>query len=174
MGKAARLLVTTMATAFFAFAVHHSRAEALERSVAKAEKIVVLKGARKLLLMRDGEVVRTYRVALGRSPEGPKTRQGDGRTPEGSYVLDWRNPKSRFHRSIHISYPNPADRERARRLGVPPGGDIMIHGLPKGAEAVGADHAKWDWTEGCIAVSNAEMNEIWNSVADGTPIEIRP
>ncbi len=174
MGKRVGLLASTMAAAFLGFAILLPEAEALERGAAKAEKVIVLKGARKLLLMRDGEVMKTYRVALGRSPEGPKLRRGDGRTPEGNYVLDWRNPGSRFHRSIHISYPNPADLERARKFGVPPGGDIMIHGLPKGAEAVGADHVKWDWTEGCIAVSNPEMNEIWDSVADGTPIEIRP
>lgn len=140
----------------------------------KADKIVVLKGARRLLLLRQGAVVRAYRVALGRNPNGAKVREGDGRTPEGRYVLDWRNPRSRFYRSIHISYPNPADRARARRLGVAPGGDIMIHGFPRRLEAPGAQHGRWDWTNGCIAVTNAEMDEIWHAVADGTPIEILP
>ena len=118
--------------------------------------------------------MRSYRVALGWDPVGPKQFQGDGRTPEGQYELDWRNPESKFYRAIHISYPAPADLARARSQGLPPGGNIMIHGLPNDLEIIGADHAKWDWTEGCIAVTNAEMDEIWSYVDDGTPIEIRP
>ena len=106
--------------------------------------------------------------------QGVAHHQGDGRTPEGSYRLDWRNPDSRYHRSIHISYPAPEDRARARRLGVSPGGDIMIHGLPNGRGWIGAAHAGYDWTDGCIAVTNAEMDEIWALVDNGTPIEIRP
>ncbi len=140
----------------------------------KANKVIVLKSERRLLLLRGETILRSYRVALGRNPRGGKTRQGDGRTPEGRYLLDWRNPKSRFYRSIHISYPNAADRERARARGVAPGGDIMIHGLPNGLEAIGPAHANSDWTEGCIAVTNAEMDEIWAAVDDGTAIEIRP
>lgn len=141
---------------------------------AKADQVVVLKGERRLLLMRAGEVLRSYRVALGFNPLGQKQYQGDGRTPEGRYVLDWRNPESEFYRSIHVSYPSAADLARARARGVPPGGNIMIHGLPNGLGEIGSDHVKWDWTEGCIAVTNAEMDEIWAFVDDGTPIEIRP
>lgn len=141
---------------------------------AKADRVLVLKGERELQLLAGTRVLRSYRVALGSSPEGPKRRQGDGRTPEGHFVLDWRNPDSSFHRSINISYPGPADRARASALGIDPGGDIMIHGLPNGRGWIGADHASLDWTEGCIAVTNDEMDEIWAMVDDGTPIEIRP
>jgi len=140
----------------------------------KADRVVVLKSQRVLLILRGDAVVGTFRVALGPNPVGPKIRAGDGRTPEGHYILDWRNPKSRFYRAIHISYPEPKDIEQARRLKVSPGGDVMIHGLPKGAEDIGADQANWDWTEGCIAVSDAEMDEIWGHVEDGTPIDILP
>jgi len=140
----------------------------------KADRVIVLKGARRLMLLRGTSVLRTYRIALGRTPHGAKVAEGDGRTPEGRYVLDWRNPRSRFYRSIHVSYPNDADRARARRLGLSPGSDIMIHGLPKRLDAIGAEHTRWDWTEGCVAVSNAEIDEIWTLVADGTVIDIRP
>ena len=140
----------------------------------KANKVILLKSERRLLLLRGDTVLGSYRVALGRDPRGEKTRQGDGRTPEGRYLLDWRNPNSRFYRSIHVSYPNAADRERARARGVAPGGDIMIHGLPNGLEAIGSAHSNWDWTEGCIAVTNREMDEIWAAVDDGTAIEMRP
>lgn len=142
--------------------------------VVKADKVVVHKAARRLLLLRNGEVVKSYRIALGQNPAGPKQRQGDGRTPEGRYSLDWRNPESRFYRSIHVSYPSARDISRARQRGLPPGGNIMIHGLPEGLEVIGATHAKWDWTDGCIAVTNAEMDEIWSRVEDGTPIQILP
>lgn len=143
-------------------------------AIAKADKVLVLKGERRLLLLHHGKVLRSYRVALGRNPEGHKLREGDGRTPEGHYVLDWRNAASRFYRSIHISYPNRRDRDRAGQRGVPPGGEIMIHGLPGRFGDIGAEHARWDWTEGCIAVTNAEIDEIWRAVDDGTAIEIRP
>lgn len=149
--------------------------EVAQAGRAAVDRVVVEKGRRMMFLMRAGEVVRTYRIALGRDPLGPKRRKGDGRTPEGRYMVDWRNPQSRFHRSLHISYPNAADRARASRAGGDPGGDIMIHGLPNGrASAVGADHVKWDWTEGCIAVTNREIDEIWRLVDDHTPIDIRP
>ena len=141
---------------------------------AKVDRVLVLKGERELHLLAGDRTVRSYPVALGFAPNGPKRKAGDGRTPEGTYVLDRRNPNSSFYRSIHISYPGPADREHARRNGIDPGGDIMIHGLPNGREWVGAEHARFDWTEGCIAVTNAEMDEIWAMIDDGTPIEIRP
>ena len=137
-----------------------------------ADKVVVLKSYRQLLLMKGDQVLKTYIVQLGGDPVGPKVRQGDNRTPEGQYVLDRHNAKSDFHRSIHISYPNADDVARARKLGVSPGGELYIHGLPN--EFRGDSEALGDWTEGCIAVTNAEMDEIWRAVADGTPIEIRP
>jgi murein L,D-transpeptidase YafK len=138
---------------------------------AMADKVVVLKSYRKLLLMKGNEVLKTYIVSLG-DPVGPKVRQGDNKTPEGTYVLDRHNANSQYHRSIHISYPNAGDLARARKLGVSPGGELFIHGLPN--EFHGHSEALGDWTEGCIAVSNAEMDEIWRAVADGTPIEIKP
>lgn len=144
------------------------------RAGLKADKVLVLKGKRRLLLLAKGSVVRSYRIALGRNPRGRKRREGDGRTPEGTYYLDRRNPDSRYFRSIHISYPNQSDIARARARGVSPGGAIMIHGLPDGYGDVGRRHAEMDWTEGCIAVSNEEMLEIWAAVDDGTKIEIRP
>lgn len=140
----------------------------------KITKVIVFKEPRLLNLMSGREVVRTYRVALGPNPVGHKERQGDGRTPEGQYLLDWRNPNSAFYRSIHISYPNEQDRANARRLGVNPGGDIVLHGLPNGYGWLGATHHLRDWTLGCIAVTNEEMDEIWRLVPNGTPIEIRP
>ena len=140
----------------------------------KADRVLVLKGARKLMLMAGDRTIKTYTVSLGRTPVGHKQRQGDGKTPEGVYTLDYRNPNSQYYRSIHISYPRPQDLAHARKLGVSAGGDIMIHGLPNGKGWIGKDHARFDWTEGCIAVTNEEMDEIWAMVDDGTRIEIRP
>ena len=140
----------------------------------KADRVLVLKGERRLLLMSGGQVLSSYPIALGFNPRGHKQRRGDGRTPEGIYTLDWRNPESRFYRSMRVSYPNRTDRARAARAGVSPGGDIMIHGLPERLSAIGSAHSNWDWTEGCIAVTNEEMDEIWAAVDDGTTIEIRP
>ena len=140
----------------------------------RADKLVVNKSKRELLLNRSGKVIRSYRIALGRNPVGPNLRKGDGKTPEGTYIISGRNAASAFHRSLRISYPNAADRIRARRQGVDPGGAIMIHGLPNGQGFVGAAHRLTDWTEGCIAVTDAEIEEIWRLVPDGTPIQINP
>ena len=141
---------------------------------AKADRVIVHKGSRTLTLMQGERPLKTYRVSLGTNPVGPKTREGDHRTPEGHYVLDSRNPQSRFHLSIHISYPNAADAEAARRAGVRPGGAIMIHGIQNGLVWIGRAHGFWDWTDGCIAVTDSEIEEIWRAVPDGTPIEIYP
>jgi murein L,D-transpeptidase YafK len=135
--------------------------------VFRVNRVVVHKGRREMLLLSGESVVRSYRVALGWDPIGHKMREGDGRTPEGRYTIDRRNPKSRYHLSLHISYPNVEDCDRSRALGVEPGGDIMIHGLKTGVA-----HPESDWTQGCIAVTDAEMDEIWELVADGTPVEI--
>ncbi len=143
--------------------------DAASTSIGRADDVLVDKSDRQLQLLRDGAVIATFPVALGFAPEGYKTQQGDGRTPEGRYALDWRNPKSRFYLSIHISYPNAADEAQAAARGVSPGGDIFIHGTPWLATVAGRD-----WTLGCIAVSNADMDAIWTSVPDGTPITIRP
>jgi murein L,D-transpeptidase YafK len=138
------------------------------------DHVVVYKHEHRLVLLSQGKEMRSYRIALGGEPSGPKMRQGDHRTPEGSYVLDSRNPNSHFYKAFHISYPNPKDIAAAKKLGVSPGGDIMLHGLPKKYAFVGKAHTLHDWTDGCIAVSNEEMDEIWDMVRVGTPIEIRP
>src|SRR5258706_8697107 len=138
------------------------------------DRVIVNKAKREVLLMHAGNMVRSYRVALGRNPVGPKTKQGDGKTPEGIYSISGRNAASAFHRALRVSYPNSADRAQAKRLGVAPGGDIMIHGLPNGQGHIGKAHLQSDWTEGCIAVTNAEIEEIWGLVRDGTKVEINP
>jgi murein L,D-transpeptidase YafK len=145
-----------------------------EPATPRADLVEVFKSKRELVLMSHGTVLKKYRVALGGQPVGKKVRQGDRKTPEGRYLLDRRNPHSKFHRSIHISYPNGEDLANARRLRVPPGGDIFLHGLPNGLGSVGAAHRAVDWTDGCIAVTDQEIDEIWNLVADGTPIVIHP
>ncbi len=143
-------------------------------TVLRADHVVVLKKERRLELVSRGKVIKAYKVALGGDPVGPKTRQGDHKTPEGLYVLDFRNAHSQFYKSIHISYPSLHDRVIARQNRVSPGGDVFVHGLPNGFGAVGSAHRLRDWTDGCIAVTNEEMDEIWRAVPDGTQIEIRP
>lgn len=147
---------------------------AAEGSSLPVDQVVVVKSKRTLTLLSKGKAVRSYKVALGGEPVGAKQQQGDHKTPEGWYVLDRRNPKSRFYKSIHISYPNEQDRQRATQRGVDPGGDVMIHGLPNGFGWLGATHRTMDWTDGCIAVTDKEMDEIWELVRDGTPVEIQP
>jgi len=138
------------------------------------DRILIEKKERRLMLIARGEVIRTYRIALGGDPVGPKERQGDNKTPEGTYVIDSRNKDSRYHLSLHISYPNERDKKRARELGVSPGGNIMIHGLKNGFSRVGDAHAEVDWTKGCIAVTDEEIEEIARVVPNGTVVEIRP
>jgi len=141
-----------------------------------AEKIVVKKSQRRLYLMRGGKPFRTYRVSLGTNPVGPKLRRGDNRTPEGRYYIDWRNPSSNFTKALHISYPNHDDRLKAVRAGWDPGGMIMIHGEPRSQQHRDLRYlvSGEDWTQGCIAVSNLAIDEIWRYTTDGTPIEILP
>ncbi len=139
-----------------------------------ADRIVVVKSERKLHLMKGDEVMRSYDVSLGRNPTGPKIEEGDLRTPEGRYIIDWRNPNSDFFMSLHVSYPNTRDLARSRAQGVHPGGNIMIHGQPNDSEPTLHDYLDDDWTDGCVAVSNSAMMEIWLSVEDFTPIDIRP
>jgi murein L,D-transpeptidase YafK len=139
-----------------------------------ADRVVVVKHERTLQLLNQGKVIKTYKVALGGEPVGAKTRQGDHKTPEGIYILDSRNAHSQFYKSIHISYPSARDLAAARQKGVSPGGDVFVHGLPNGYGWIGAGHRAKDWTDGCIAVTDQEIDEIWRAVANGTPIEIRP
>jgi murein L,D-transpeptidase YafK len=138
------------------------------------DRIVVVKSTRTMTLSHGGQVLKTYKVALGTEPIGQKERDGDHKTPEGEYVIDWKEPQSRFHLALHVSYPNAPDRARAHRLGVSPGGSIMIHGLEKKYAWVGPLHRYVDWTDGCIAVTNAEIEEIFRLVPVGTPVEIKP
>ena len=147
----------------------------LERPIGKADRVRVDKSERRLELLRKGKVIARYQIALGRSPDGAKEKQGDMRTPEGRYTIDWRNPKSLYHLSLHISYPDKADKARAAKLSIDPGGDIMIHGQPNGySQPASLLLQTVDWTFGCMAVSNADMDDIWKAVPDGTPIEILP
>jgi len=139
-----------------------------------ADKVLIEKKERRLTLLSEGEVIKTYKIALGGNPVGPKERQGDNKTPEGIYLIDSRNSNSGYHLSLHISYPNEIDRRRAKKLGVSPGGNIMIHGIKNGLSWVGAYHAEVDWTKGCIAVTDQEMEEIYRLVPNGTTVEIRP
>ena len=127
-----------------------------------------------MTLLANGKVLKTYEVALGRGAGNAKQREGDHETPEGHYVIDSRNAHSRFHRALHISYPNTDDRKRAQAADVAPGGQIMIHGIQNGLGWIGSLQHEVDWTDGCIAVTDAEIDEIWNLVPIGIPIEIRP
>lgn len=147
---------------------------AVAKTPAQADRIVIVKSRRSLTLYRQGQVLKTYKVALGGQPQGPKTRQGDNRTPEGVYTIDSRNSHSQYHLSLHISYPNAEDRARAKKLRVNPGGDIFIHGLPPAYSYLGPLHRQHDWTLGCIAVTDAEIEEIWSMVPNGTTVEIKP
>ena len=137
-------------------------------------KILIEKRERRLSLISKDKVLKSYKVALGGNPNGPKERIGDGKTPEGTYIIDSRNRDSRYHLSLHISYPNEKDKKHARELGVSPGGNIMIHGLKNGFSWVGDSHTAVDWTEGCIAVTDEEIEEIAQSVPNGAIVEIRP
>ena len=165
--------VGAAAPAAFLMSQPLSAAPSLAPAAERADAIIVEKSERRLLLMRDGAVLGEYSVALGSSPLGDKEQEGDGRTPEGRYTVDYKNAASAFHLSLHISYPNAADRREAEGRGVSPGGDIMIHGLPNRLGFLGPLHRLFDWTEGCIAVTNGEIEDIWTRVAVGTPIEIR-
>jgi len=139
-----------------------------------ADRIIIVKSTRTMTLMREGKVMKSYKVALGTQPVGAKERVGDHKTPEGEYFIDAKKTKSEFHRALHISYPNAADRLHARELGVSPGGDIEIHGLGDKYGWIGSARRRFDWTDGCIAVTNEEIDEICLLVRVGTPVEIKP
>ena len=139
-----------------------------------ADRILVEKKARRLTLFRNDAPIKTYDIALGQQPEGPKQFAGDNKTPEGRYIIDSRKKNSSYHRALHISYPSPKDATLAARQKRSPGGSIMIHGLPKGMGHLGPLHRLMDWTAGCIAVTNTKIEEIWRAIPNGAPIEIRP
>jgi murein L,D-transpeptidase YafK len=139
-----------------------------------ADRVVVVKSAHTLTLYSHGQILKSYKVALGRGADGPKDHQGDHKTPEGEYILDGKNAHSRFHLALHVSYPNNTDRLRAQKEGRDPGGAIMVHGVAWGFGWLGSLEHQIDWTDGCIAVTNSEIEEIWRLVPVGTPIEIKP
>jgi murein L,D-transpeptidase YafK len=141
---------------------------------AQADLIEVFKGERRMELKREGKTIRRYRVVLGFSPEHRKEREGDCRTPEGSYTVDACNPRSAFHLSLRVSYPDEDDKARAAALGVSPGGDIYIHGQPNGWRKFLVDHPAKDWTTGCVAVSDVEIREVWALVPTGVRVVIHP
>jgi murein L,D-transpeptidase YafK len=155
------------------FITHPTKTGALSEGFT-IDRIVVNKSTRTLSVFRHGSEIKTYRVALGRQPVGPKEQEGDMRTPEGLYTIDYRNRQSDYHLALHISYPGPEDISRAAARGVSPGCDIMIHGLPNGQGWLGTLHRQKDWTAGCIALTDEEIEELWRITPDGTPIEIRP
>lgn len=154
--------------------VHLALAKEILRPDVHADYIVVEKAIRRMMLFSHDKVIRSYRIALGINPRGPKLVEGDHKTPEGRYLIDSRNENSGYHLSLHISYPNDIDREIAALAGVTSGGNIMIHGTSDAVEWMGKYHVMHDWTDGCIAVTNQEMEEIWRLVPDGTVIEIKP
>jgi murein L,D-transpeptidase YafK len=138
------------------------------------ERILVEKSCRKLSVFRGGKALKIYRIALGTKPVGAKQEEGDLKTPEGLYWIDGRNGESKFHLALHISYPSAEDTARAMARGTSAGCDIMIHGLPNDHGWIGAFHRRTDWTAGCIALTNEEIEELWRITPDGTPVEIRP
>ncbi|CDZ95921.1 MULTISPECIES: L,D-transpeptidase family protein [Pseudomonadaceae] len=156
----------------FSLLSHASATPTLEGAF--IDKVLVVKSERQLYLLSRGVPLKSYRVSLGKQP-GPKQREGDQRTPEGLYWIDWRKTSDKFNLAMHISYPNARDLARARSEGISsPGSMIMLHGTPLDEE-----YPEWffhtlDWTEGCIALKNDDMREVWNLVKDGTLIEIRP
>jgi len=148
--------------------------DSLRRVPQHADKILVVKSTHTLTLMGGDRVLRTYRVALGRNSVGPKTRRGDHKIPEGLYIIDSKKEHSRFYRALHISYPDAEDRKHAQLGGYDPGADVEIHGVENGLGWIGRLHRAVDWTDGCVALTDDEMDEVWNAVDVGTPVEIRP
>ena len=174
MGKPAVLIVVLSAVALLALAAWaHWPLEPLPAGT-KVDRIVVEKAARRLTLYSGGAPVRSYRVSLGRAPVGPKQREGDKKTPEGRYRIIEHKADSSYHRALRVSYPELADVERAKRQGVSAGSDIMVHGLANGLGFFGRTHRVADWTAGCVALTDDEIEQVYAAVADGTEIEIRP
>ncbi|HEX7539470.1 MAG TPA: L,D-transpeptidase family protein [Syntrophales bacterium] len=141
---------------------------------AVVDRVIIEKSKRTMTLLKQDREVRTYKIALGRDPVGPKVMQGDNKTPEGIYYVDYKVPNSVYHRALHLSYPSPEDVERAKALGVPPGGSIMIHGMKPDKLWMGDVQYLFNWTSGCIALTNREIEEVWVLVPSWTPVEIRP
>ena len=170
MGQAVKYLFAT----FMMLAAVNTCALAKQTDSVKIDYVIVKKSANKLYLFSKGKVVKSYHVALSKEPEGPKVKQGDKRVPEGVYTLDFKKSDSDFYKAIHVSYPSKKDRLKAKKLGVNPGGSIMIHGQRNGSGWLGWLIQRFNWTVGCIALSNGDMDEVWNLVKVGTPIRIVP
>lgn len=169
-----RVSIGVIALLVAACAFAGDRLDSSSQKPEKADSILILKKDHVMELLSGGKVIRTYKVALGQGGLAPKQREGDGRTPEGHYFIDAKYEHSAYHKALHVSYPNAEDRKRSARLGASPGGAIMIHGLPNGKGWVGGRHRLYDWTLGCIAVTDEEIDEVWNLVPAGTPVDIRP
>jgi murein L,D-transpeptidase YafK len=163
--------MSCLLTLVFALCAH---AEGTASAPALADRVVIRKAERLLLLERNGRILREYPVSLGQNPFGHKQRRGDKRTPEGSYVVTQRRSESRFYKALLISYPNRNDIKTALEKGYDPGGMIMIHGMPEAARGDEEDYIQRDWTDGCIAVTNEAIDQIWSLVRDGTPVDILP
>lgn len=170
-GKIGAVSFVVICVTLIAVGGMRSQAPTMQNTV---DEIVILKSARTMSLENSGHVIKTYKVALGRQPVGATDREGDHKTPEGEYTVDAKNPQSDYDLALHLSYPNEADRARASALGVSPGSDIEIHGLPKGYGWIGSGHRLMDWTDGCVAVTDAEIEEIFGMVPVGTRVEIKP
>ncbi len=170
-GVIAGLAAVALVAAAFLWANH---APAPLPADTKADLLVVDKSAHRLSLYEHGALLRSYAVSLGRQPVGPKLREGDHRTPEGRYVIDRHNPHSAFHLALHVSYPSASDSARASAAGYSAGANIMVHGMRNGLGWLGRSHLFVDWTDGCIATTDAEIHQLYQVVPDGTPIDIRP
>jgi murein L,D-transpeptidase YafK len=168
-----RVVLLALLAAVFSVPTGHAE-QSLVSGHEQADSVLVVKSERKLYLLKAGRILKSVDVSLGLVPTGPKQREGDFRTPEGRYNLESRNVDSDYFLSILVSYPSDADRMRARKQGVDPGGQIMIHGLPNVPRYEPAHYQGTDWTDGCIAVSNSDMLDIWLMTREATPIEIRP
>ncbi|MEP6603006.1 MAG: L,D-transpeptidase family protein [Spartobacteria bacterium] len=170
--KAALLVfISLLVAGAILFAHHHWSSLPASTQI---DRIVVEKSARRLSIFRDGKMLKTYRVALGRNPTGPKEKEGDVKTPEGTYKIDNRNPNSAFHLALHISYPSEEDNARAAARGVTAGYDIMIHGIRNGMGWIGSFHRCKDWTAGCVALTDAEIEELWRITPVETVVDLRP
>jgi murein L,D-transpeptidase YafK len=172
-----KIIVTLMASVavcalVFYFCAHHNWHPLPVGTI--IDRIVVEKSAKRLSIFGGGNQIKSYRIALGRNPVGAKQEEGDMKTPEGIYKIDSRNAQSSFHLALHISYPSDEDNKRAAARGISAGFDIMIHGIQNGRGWIGAFHRWKDWTAGCIALTDEEIEELWGVTPDGTPIEIRP
>ncbi|QYK00202.1 L,D-transpeptidase family protein [Shewanella psychrotolerans] len=167
------LLLSTSLT-WAASNVQHSPQSSSHSDIGKVDLVVVDKSNASMMLMRKGKVLRRYKIAMGDRPTGHKQQEGDQRTPEGRYILDYKKSDSAYYRAIHISYPNEEDRLRAEALGIDPGGQIMIHGQNPNSSLTPDEAQEFNWTDGCIALKNNEIDELWRAVDMGTPIEIWP